>query len=279
MINIERLKANIAINKDINSSIIMDGDMIRTELDKLNKMLEEPKNKYDKANLEYLIDKIEKLSSTDSLKWSIKRNIYTPNTEIFINKEYKIDMINSMMIDKDKYIIIIDTDSILKGITYNYTIFELGKTTADVSALLSGTTYLSGNPLNQLIDKIDQKDIEAATRMIIRKAHTRCKELDANPKSPFYDYEEKKFNGYFDGTKYKNYYSAIKESMQSINSEIFYSILNENNFDIKLIRLSQYDIVFMIDKKAIEKLKLPDITIQLFDRKFIFETKSSLVVL
>ena len=276
MINISRIKNASSLKKDINCTINIDLETLTNEMNKLKSMLENPKSKQDKNNIKRIIDYLDDFDETNNINWQFdsERCEFVPNKDIVKIKEYGIDVLNLMYRRPTQFIVCIDTYKILKCIVFNYMLFESGKSSKDIQEIMNGTSYIGNNNIEDIADKMNNAEIDSM--------YLKAKRNDYNkkqPNSPFLDYEEKKFKGYFNSITYKNYINAIDDSVIRINSEIVSSIINDNNIKIGLIRISQYDIVFIIDNKDIGNLQLPSASIQVFDRKFTFETKNNIIIL
>ena len=257
-------------------SVNVNSELIKKDINRLKGMLEEPKNRYDAANLRGLVSYLEKLlknvleDSTFELCWEIKDNIPESYPLNIINEKiYGIDICNYIEVAENEKLVQMDMTDLADIIAFEIMARDLGETHESIEELLKDCGIIGFEPASLLTDffkENDDKVYELSKSMKIEE-------------TPYYSYDTKKVHDYFSSKEFKakEYRDVVEYSCKYANTIIANTIVKNSlhcNIDIKLIMLSATNITFIVndtDEVNIKNNIIEEISVRAFGRRFKIE--------
>lgn len=267
-------------NKMEEIQIIMNKDIIKKDLAKLKEYSDNPKNRYDKANIKGLITYLEKLlknineEGVYEMCWGTKNDLPISYPLQLINeKNYNINTSNYIEIGEDEKIIEIDLTELADIIAFEMMARDLGETHESIEELLKDCGLIAIEDSKLLTDMFKANG---------DKVYQLSKTMKIED-TPYFSSETMKVNDYFSSKQFKanNYREVVEYSCRYANTIIANSILKNsihNNLNAKIVMINATEITLLanIDNEFnIEKKLLDDISIRTFGRWFSIKPKIS----
>lgn len=257
-------------------SVTVNSELIKKDIDRLKNMLEEPKNRYDAANIKGLISYLEKLlknvldDSTFELCWEVKDNIPESYPLNIINEKiYGIDICNYIEVAENEKLVQMDMTDLADIIAFEIMARDLGETHASIEELLKDCGIIGFEPASLLTD-------------FFKENGDKLYELSKSMKigeTPYYSYDTKKVHDYFSSKEFKTkeYRDVVEYSCKYANTIIANTIVKNSlhcNIDIKMIMLNATSITFIVnatDEVNIKNNIIEEISVRAFGRRFKIE--------
>lgn len=257
-------------------SVSINKDLVLKDMDKLNKMMENPKNKFDKANIKGLITYLNTLlkkmldDSTLEVCWHIKDGM--PETYPFnlINERiYGINTCNYIELGSDEKLVEMDMTSLADIIAFEFMSRDLDQTHETIEELLKDCGIIGFEPASLLTNFFKENGDE------VYRLSKSMKIID----TPYYSYDNKKVQDYFYSKEFKTdrYADVVEYSCKYANVLIANAIIKNSlhsNVELKLLMVDATNIAFIVnttDEVNIKQNIIGDISIRTFGRRFQIE--------
>lgn len=262
--------------------IILDKNIIQSDIERLNVYLENTENKFNKENIKALLKYLNKLLKYNTLDicWSIKDDIpHSYPIELIDEELYNISTCNYIEIEKNKNLVEIDLKELNDIIAFEIMHEDLGENLKSMEEKLFNCSILGFEDSKIITDiiKDNNKDSKESIYTLSKKLKIGETAYYSASDKVAYDYF---LNKQFKDKKYKN---VVEYSCRYASAIIINSILkNAHKFkeDIRPIMINSHKIIFLTSTNSIDKLKekiLDDISIRTFGRQFIVKPKISII--
>lgn len=259
-------------------SINMNKDLIKKDINRLKEEVKTTKNKYNKHNLDYLIEYLNKLlkyinsESIFELCWDANKNGELPFTypvQLINEPIYNINTSNYIEVGSNEKIIDIGLINLADIIAFEFMYKDLGEDHDSIEKLLHNCGIVGFEKADILLDLFKQNDdkmYELSKTMLIED-------------SPYKSFETNRIIDYFHTKEFKAkaYREVIEYSCRYASTVIASSIIKntiQNNIDMKLLMVSATNIILVINTSNeidVTKDLLDEIAVRVFGRRFIVE--------
>lgn len=275
----QRVPANTFANtftKMDEVSINMNKELIQRDIDRLKEMSENPKNRYDAANIKALITYLNKLlknileDSTFEMCWEIKDNLPDSYPIRLINeKAYGIDICNYIEVSENEKLVQLDITSLADIISFEIMARDLGESHESIEELLKECGIIGFEPASLLTDYFKENE---------DNVYKLSKSMKIG-ETPYYSYEDRKVHDYFSSKEFKTkeYRDVVEYSCKYASAIIANTIVKNSihcNIDIKVVMLNATNITFIVndtDEFNIKNNIIEEISVRAFGRKFKIE--------
>lgn len=262
-------------NKMDEITIHLNKGIIEKDLERLRTLAEKPTNKYDKANINYLISYLQKLmkninsESEFDMCWEIRDGLpYTYPLNLINERAYGIDICNYVELSENEKLIHMNMKDLDDIIAFEFMARDLGETHESIEELLKNCGIIGFEPASLLTDffkKNGDNVYELSKSMKIEK-------------TPYYSYENRKVHDYFSSKEFKTkeYREVVEYSCKYANTIIANTLIKNatHRGETKLIMLNATDIALIVSVDSDEEIKqkiLEEISIRSFGRRFKIE--------
>lgn len=262
-------------NKMDEITIHLNKGIIEKDLERLRTLAEKPTNKYDKANINYLIAYLQKLmkninsESEFDMCWEIRDGLpYTYPLNLINERAYGIDICNYVELSENEKLIHMNMKDLDDIIAFEFMARDLGETHESIEELLKNCGIIgfeSASLLTDFFKKNGDNVYELSKSMKIEK-------------TPYYSYENRKVHDYFSSKEFKTkeYREVVEYSCKYANTIIANTLIKNatHRGETKLIMLNATDIALIVSVDSDEEIKqkiLEEISIRSFGRRFKIE--------
>lgn len=262
-------------NKMDEITIHLNKGIIEKDLERLRTLAEKPTNKYDKANINYLIAYLQKLMKNISSEsefdmcWEIRDGLpYTYPLNLINERAYGIDICNYVELSENEKLIHMNMKDLDDIIAFEFMARDLGETHESIEELLKNCGIIGFEPASLLTD-------------FFKKNGDNVYELSKSmkiDKTPYYSYENRKVHDYFSSKEFKTkeYREVVEYSCKYANTIIANTLIKNatHRGETKLIMLNATDIALIVSVDSDEEIKqkiLEEISIRSFGRRFKIE--------
>lgn len=262
-------------NKMDEITIHLNKGIIEKDLERLRTLAEKPTNKYDKANINYLIAYLQKLmknitsESEFDMCWEIRDGLpYTYPLNLINERAYGIDICNYVELSENEKLIHLNMKDLDDIIAFEFMARDLGETHESIEELLKNCGIIGFESASLLTD-------------FFRKNGDNVYELSKSmkiDKTPYYSYENRKVHDYFSSKEFKTkeYREVVEYSCKYANTIIANTLIKNaaHSGETKLIMLNATDIALIVSVYSDDEIKqkiLEEISIRSFGRRFKIE--------
>lgn len=257
--------------EDVDVSVKVFKDAIKSDIDRLSKMHEHPKNIFDKSNIErligYLNSLLSKVDESDmiDIRWHVgKGGIIRPkNVSFEIHKEYGINTLKYIIVNTDTAIMSIDTSLIADMLAYELSYRDLGDKLVDIEKELENcrvTNIAEADSFRKLINNMQVEPYRMSRDIIISDC-------------PYKDIEHNEIVKYFvnctDSIKAGDrYHEVVSDICHKVNEYIVAEVMKCG--EVKPVSIADTYIALKVNRDNIDSVTkvISDTSIRVFGRCF-----------